>query len=791
VDVFQAGWVRVRGARVNRGHRGCGLGSADSGGAGTGRESADVPYAEPAFTGHLGKTLAESAPAYPERPAPAAGAPNILLIMLDDIGFGQAGVSGGPVDTPFMDGVRDDSAVLTRFHTTSLCSPTRAALLTGRNHHRVGFGTIVEGSTGFPGYNCALPNTAATIAATLTMNGYSTAWFGKNHNTPDWESSAAGPFDRWPTGMGFEYFYGFNGGETSQFEPQLYENITPVEAPPDPGYHLTEDLVDRARTWIGVHQSVAPAKPFFLYFATGALHAPHHVPESYRDRYKGQFDRGWDQVRAETLARQKQLGLVPENTELTSRPDGIEAWEDLDGTQRQVYARMQEIFAAYVKHTDDQIGRLLSVLDELDLAASTLVVLIVGDNGPSPEGGPTGTINDTAAMNGVPDTLENILPHLDELGSRLHDNHYPIGWAHAGSAPFQWMKQVASHFGGTRNLAMLRWPGHVQPGPRAQFHHIIDVVPTLLDAAQVTAPAHVNGVEQMSIDGISMDYLFTSADAADRRTTQYFEHGGNRAIYHDGWIASARHGVPWQLSGSKGDFDADTWELYDLAADFSQARDLAAEQPSKLAELKELFEQEAWANNVYPLDDRFAERAIDPLRPSLIRGRASFRYLPGATRIPEGAAPPTKNVSHRITARITVPDGGASGVVVAQGGRTGGFSLFFDHGVPVYHYNFFGKARYEVRGPQPLPAGDVTVAVEFLADADYKPATGGIIRLAVANQTVAEGRAEHTVPGRFSPTETFDIGCDLGAPVCDAYTAPATFTGAIADVEVTITAPAP
>ncbi|MEF2977991.1 sulfatase-like hydrolase/transferase [Subtercola sp. YIM 133946] len=445
---------------------------------------------------------------------------------------------------------------------------------------------------------------------------------------------------------------------------------------------------------------------------------------------------------------------------------------------------MQEIFAAYVAHTDDQVGKLLSVLDETGIRDNTLVVLIVGDNGPSPEGGPTGTINDTAAMNGVPDTLANILPHLDELGSRLHDNHYPIGWAHAGSAPFQWMKQVASHFGGTRNFASIAWPEHVAPGVRTQFHHIIDIAPTLLAASGIIAPERVDGIEQLPVDGVSVDYLFAEPDADERRTTQYFEHGGNRAIYHDGWVAAARHGVPWQLSGTKGDFDADQWELYDITNDFSQAHDLAAEHPERLDTLQKLFETEAWANNVYPLDDRFAERAIDPLRPSLTRGRREFRYLAGATRIPEGVAPPLKNVSHRITARITVPGSGASGVVVAQGGRTGGYSLYLADGVPTYHYNFFGKARYTIAALRALEPGEHTLGVEFLADHENHPGTGGVLRLAVDNQTVAEGRIEHTVPGRFSPTETFDVGADLGGPVTDAYESPARFTGSITDVTV-------
>ncbi|MEU8794880.1 arylsulfatase [Streptomyces sp. NPDC048643] len=748
-----------------------------------------IPYPDPPFTGHIGRTYQDSTPDYPQPAGPPAGAPNVLLILLDDIGFGQASVSGGPAATPHMEALAATGVSYNQFHTTSLCSPTRAALLTGRNHHRVGFGTITEGSSGYPGYNCALPRSAASIGAIMTANGYSTAWFGKNHNTPDWESSAVGPFDRWPTGLGFEYFYGFLGGETSQWEPQLYEQTTPVEPPADESYHLTEDLVERTRMWITQQKSLAPEKPFFAYLATGALHSPHHVPKPYIERYKGAFDHGWDRERELTLERQKAIGIVPADTELTAKPEGIADWDSLPEEEKRLFARMQEVFAGFVTHTDDQVGRLLGVLDELGIRDDTLVVLVVGDNGPSAEGGPAGTVNAVAAMNGLPDTVDFMLPKIDELGSRLHDNHYPVGWAWAGATPFAWMKQVASHFGGTRNLAAMSWPGRIPAdGVRPHFHHIIDILPTILDAAGIPTPTHVDGIEQLPVDGVSMAYSWPSAKIPPRRTTQYFEHGGNRALYHDGWIASARHGVPWQLIGKQGDFDHDPWELYDLSTDFSQARDLAARHPDKVEEYQRLFDQEAWDNNVYPLDDRFAERANDPLRPSMTRGRTVFTYYPGTTRVPEGSAPKLYPRSHRITAHLTVPDGGARGVLVTQGGRGAGYSLYLDDdGRLVHHYNFFDRAHWTVTTPSPVPAGDIQVGLEFMSDHDDKLGSGGIIRLAVDGRTTAESRIQHSVPARYSATETFDIGRNTGSPVTPAYQGANPFTGHLQKLTIEIT----
>jgi arylsulfatase A-like enzyme len=748
-----------------------------------------IPYPDPPFRGRISRTYRDSAPDYPPPVTAPPDAPNVLLILLDDIGFGQASVSGGPAATPHMEALAASGVGYTRFHTTSLCSPTRAALLTGRNHHRVGFGAGTEGAAGFPGYNCALPRSAASIGAILTGNGYSTAWFGKNHNTPDWEASAVGPFHRWPTGLGFEYFYGFLGGETSQWEPQLYEQTMPVEPPDDEHYHLTEDLAERTRAWIAQQHALAPDKPFFAYLATGALHSPHHVPKPYIERYRGAFDHGWDVERELTLERQKALGIVPADAELTAKPEGIADWESLPADEKRLFARMQEVYAGFVTHTDEQVGRVLAVLDELDLRDNTLVVLIVGDNGPSAEGGTVGTINTMAAMNGLTDTVQEMLPKIDELGSRLHDNHYPVGWAWSGAAPFAWMKQVASHFGGTRNYAAMSWPGRIPAGGlRDQFHHVIDVMPTVLDAAGLTAPERVDGIGQMPIDGVSMTYTWPDPHAPGRRVTQYFEHRGNRAVYHDGWMASARHGVPWQPVGRQGGFEHDAWELYDLEHDFTQAVDLAEKYPEKLAQLKRIFDREARANNVYPLNDRFAERGGDPRRVSMTRGRTVFRYLGGIARVPEGSAPKLFPRSHRITAELTVPIEGGTGVLVTQGGRGAGYALYLDpDGRLVYHYNFFDRERSTLATPRPVPGGRVQVGMEFMSDQDEIPGSGGVVRLAVNGRTVAEGRIMHSVPGRYSATETFDVGRNSGSPAAPGYRGAHPFTGVLHSLTIEIT----
>jgi arylsulfatase A-like enzyme len=630
------------------------------------------------------------------------------------------------------------------------------------------------------------------VADVLKQNGYSTAAWGKWHNTPDWETTPIGPFNRWPTGQGFEYRYGFHGGETSQWEPQLFRNEIPVEPPkrPEQGYHLTEDITDDAIGWMHRQKSIAPDKPFFIYFATGAAHAPLHAPKDWIDKFKGQFDQGWDKVREETLARQKKLGVVPQDTLLTPRPKEIEAWDGLSADARRLYAHHMEVFAGFLAHADYHVGRLLDAIAALPDSDNTLIFYIAGDNGPSAEGSLTGTLNNMMTQSGIPDTVEGQLPHIDEIGGPLHENHYPVGWSWAGSSPFQWMKRVPSHFGGTRNGLVVTWPARIKErgGLRTQFHHVIDIVPTIHEAAGITAPTKVDGITQTPIAGVSMLYSFNDAAAPGTRHVQYFETGGHRAIYHDGWVATAFHGVPWLLTGASGNFDADKWELYKVDKDFSEAIDLADEEPGKLKELQSLFDEEARKYNVYPLDDRFTERAINPDRPSVVRGRTTFTYAPGTTRIPEGSAPPIYQRSHRITANVVVPDNKTEGVIIATGGSSAGYTLYVKDGKVIYEYNFFGKERYRVVSNIPLPTGDV----EVVLDCTQKPfkqfveSTGGPAKLFVNGKLAGEGEIANVTPGRFSATETLDIGMDLGSTVSMDYhdKAPFAFTGTIKNVTI-------
>ena len=750
-----------------------------------------LPRPDLPFKGKIGKTFADSQQDFPQPIQASKGAPNVVLILLDDLGFGQPGTFGGPIPTPNLDKLAGQGLRYNRFHTTAICSPTRAALLTGRNHHQVATGTITELSTGYPGYNSVWPQATASIAKVLSGNGYSTAAWGKWHNTPDWETSPIGPFQHWPTGLGFEYWYGFHGGETSQWEPQLFRNETPVEASkkPEQGYHLTEDLVDDAIVWMNRQESIAPEKPFFAYFATGAAHAPLHVPQEWADKFKGQFDQGWDKVREETLARQKKLGLVPVDTKLTPRPKELEAWDSLSADAKKLYARHQEVFAGFVAHTDYHLGRLLDGIAGLPDADNTLIIFIAGDNGPSAEGSVTGTLNNMMTQNGVPDSVEAQIKKLDELGGPLHENHYPVGWAWAGSSPFQWMKRVPSHFGGTRNGLVVAWPKKItdKGGLRTQFHHVIDIAPTIYVAASVTPPTAVNGIAQIPIAGTDMSYSFTDAKAPGNHTTQYFETGGHRAIYKDGWVAASFHGVPWALTGSIG-FENNKWELYNIEKDFSQAVDLAAQYPDKLKELQAVFDQEAKKFDVYPFDDRFAERGMIPDRPSVVKGRTSFRYSAGTTRIPEGSAPPIYQRAHTITASVVIPETGAEGVILAEGGGSGGYTLFIQDGKAHYEYNFFGKAIYRVSSAEKLPTGDVEIVLDY----EQRPfkrfveTTGGPAKLLVNGKMVGSGMIENAVVGRFSATETLDIGMDLGATVSASYreNAPFAFTGTIKDVRI-------
>ncbi|MBD0405188.1 arylsulfatase [Flammeovirga sp. EKP202] len=736
------------------------------------------------FNGKIERTFTESEEDYPQPIQADEKAPNIILVILDDVGFGQSSTFGGPIATPHLDKVAEEGISYTQFHTTGVCSATRAALLTGRNHHQTGFGTISEMSTGFPGYNSIWDKDAASVAEVLKENGYNTAAWGKWHNTPDWETSQTGPFDRWPTGLGFEYFYGFIGGETSQYEPQLYKNTIAVEPnlKPEDGYHLTEDLSKDAIHWIQQQQSLNPDKPYFAYFSTGAIHAPLHVQKEWIEKYKGKFDEGWDKMREETIKRQIEMGIVPEGTKLTERPDAIESWESQTEEQKKLYARQMEVVAGYLAHTDHYIGELLKEARSLPGGENTMVIYVVGDNGASGEGTPMGTINNMMVQNGFPDSLEDQLKVMDELGSKEFENHYAVPWAWAGCAPFQWMKRVPSHFGGTRNGLVISWPEGLKSKneKRTQFHHVVDIAPTIYEAAKIKTPSHVNGVEQTPMAGVPMNYSFESEEVESTRKIQYFEVGGHHAIYHDGWVASAFHGVPWKFTGSVG-FDSVKWELYNVEEDFSQSTDLADKYPEKLAELIELFDEEAKKYNVYPLDDRYAERALNPLRPSITRGKKYFKFYQGTTRIPEGGTPPVYSKSHTIQSALNYSKGD-EGVIVAVGGNVAGYSMYIQGNKLHYTYNFFNKERYKVSSSIDLPEGEITVKMRYEQESEAWGG-GGTATLYINNKAVGKTKINKTVPIRFAVTETTDIGMDLGSQVSKDYIGSFEYTNSIQSVE--------
>jgi arylsulfatase A-like enzyme len=712
----------------------------------------------------------------PIRPLrPPAGAPNVLIVLLDDVGFGASSAFGGPCQTPTAERLAKSGLKYNRFHTTALCSPTRAAMLSGRNHHAVGMGAITEVGTAAPGYNSLRPNTCAPLAEVLKLNGYSTAQFGKCHEVPVFEATPIGPFDHWPTGSGFEHFYGFIGGETNQYFPGLFEGTTPVEPDktPDEGYHLMEDLADRAIAWIHQQKAMAPDKPFFMYFAPGATHAPHHVPSEWIAKYKGQFDQGWDKLREETFARQKALGVIPPECDLTKRPNEIPAWEDTEERLRPVLAREMEIYAAFLEYADHHTGRVIDSLTDLGILDDTLIYYIIGDNGASAEGSLIGTINEIA-MGDAPDlvTPQLMIDRIDDLGSHRALNHYAVGWAHAMDTPYQWTKQVASHFGGTRNGAIVHWPKGIKAKGeiRSQFHHVIDVAPTILEAARLPHPTLVNGVLQEPLHGVSMAYSFDDAAAEERHETQYFEMLCNRGIYHQGWTAVTRHGnPPWVMASEQPPLDADVWELYDTKTDWSQAHDLAKEQPEKLAQLKRLFDLEAAKYNVFPLDDRKVERANPDLagRPSVVHGSTQLMF-PGMRRLQENSVINTKNKSHSVTAEIEVPAAGAAGVIVAQGGNMGGWSFYVHDGKLKYCYNHVGIVQYYVSATLPLPTGKHQVRMEFVYDGGGI-GKGGAVTLLVDGKAVGQGRVERTHRFLFSMDETLDIGGDAGEPVSEDY----------------------
>jgi arylsulfatase A-like enzyme len=724
---------------------------------------------------------------------PPAGAPNVLIVLIDDAGFGSSSAFGGPCHTPTAERLAAEGLKFNRFHTTALCSPTRAALLSGRNHHSVGMGGITEIATSAPGYNSVRPNTCAPLAETLKLNGYSTAQFGKCHEVPVWETSPLGPFDSWPTGGGgFEHFYGFIGGETNQYYPALYDGTTPVEPErrPEEGYHLTEDLADRASAWVRQQKTLMPDKPFFVYFAPGATHAPHHVPAEWSDRYKGQFDDGWDALRERTLARQKELGVIPEDAELTARHEEIPAWDDMPNDLKPVLARQMEVYAGFLEHTDHHVGRLIDALEDIGVLEDTLVYYIVGDNGASAEGTINGTFNELLSLNGAAamETVDFMAGNVDGFGTPAAYNHYAVGWAHALDTPYQWTKQVASHWGGTRNGTIVHWPRGIRAKGeiRSQFHHVIDLAPTVLEAAGLPEPTHVHGVEQRPIEGISMRYAFDDSAASERRTTQYFEMFCNRGIYHEGWTAVTRHSTPWVVGTALPSFLEDVWELYDTNSDWSQARDLAAEMPDKLAELQNTWLEEARKYNVLPLDDRRVERLNSDLagRPVLVHGTSQLLFG-GMGRLPENTVLNLKNKSHSVTAEIEAPPGGAEGPIIAQGGAFSGWSLYAKDGKPKYCYNLFGLQQSYIEGERAIPPGTHQVRMEFTYDGGGL-AKGGAISLYLDGDKVGEGRVEATVPMLFSADETCDLGSDTASPVTDDYAETGRFTGTVSWVQIDI-----
>lgn len=751
-----------------------------------------LPRPEEPFAGKIGLTYKDSTPVKPELKIPEnfgiKDAPNILLVLVDDAGFGQTSAFGGSIPTPTLERIAENGLRYTRFHTTALCSPTRAAILTGRNHHSVGSGTIGETGTGFPGYTGIIPKSAATFAEILREYGYENAWFGKNHNVPDWETSLVGPFDRWADGLGFDYFYGFVGGDTDQFSPALVENKKRLEAPEtnEDGspYHLSTDLADHAIRTIRAAKAVAPQRPFFVYFATGATHAPHQVPQEWIDKFKGKFDMGWDKYRKETFARQKEKGIIPQDAKLTPRPDSLPAWDSLPEDQQRVYARMMEIFAAFTGHTDHEVGRVVDAIDQLGELDNTIVIYLFGDNGSSAEGGLDGLLNEMTFFNGIPEPLDEKLAALGTLGGPEHYNHFPAAWAWAMDTPFQWTKQIASHFGGTRTGLAISWPKGIKTCGeiRDQFHHVIDIAPTILELVGIEAPAEFDGVAQKPIEGISMAYTFDDADAPDRRTTQYFEMIGNQGIYHDGWMASAIRGVPWLSENEPGDLLDMSWELYHVDRDFTQANDLAQENPEKVKELVKLFFAEAAKYNVLPLDDRKTERLDVANRPSLTEGRKSFTY-PNLLRIPEGASPDLKHRSHTITADVVIPEDGAEGVLFTQGGRFAGFGLFVNDGKLVYHYNLAGVERFNIESDDDVPTGTVALKAVYKTDAD-KPFAGADVTLYANDKPIGKGRVEKSLPNRVTLDETTDFGFDTGTPVTEDYQTPFKFTGTLNAVTI-------
>jgi arylsulfatase A-like enzyme len=745
-----------------------------------------IPPPPLAFGGVINLDATNSTPFWPPRVVPPAGAPNILLIMTDDAGYGVSGTFGGVIPTPALDRIAQAGLRYTQFHSTALCSPTRAALITGRNHHSVGFGVITEQSTGFPGYDSVIGPENATVGEILKENGFTTSWFGKNHNTPSFQYSLSGPFDQWPVGMGFDYFYGFMGGETNQWTPYLFKNTTqvfPWEG--KTGYNLTTDLADNAIDYLRQTSASAPDQPFFLYFVPGGTHAPHQPTPEWIAKFKGKFDMGWNAMRDEifVFANQKRLGVIPENTALTPWPDSLPKWDTLSADDKKMFARQAEVYAAYVAYTDHEIGRVIQEVEDQGKLDNTLIIYIEGDNGTSAEGSTLGTPFDLAAIQGIDVPVKDQLKFYDVWGSDQTTPHMSVAWSWAFDTPFKWTKQIASHFGGTRQGMAMAWPARIRDagGIRTQFHHIIDIVPTILEATGVQAPVSVNGIAQRPIEGVSMSYSWDKAskDVPSARTTQYFEMFGDRAIYHDGWIASTKPPQPpWLLGLAKmpdviSGYD---WELYNLAEDYSQNNDVAAQNPQKLQELKDLFLVEASKYNVFPLDNSIVQRILAP-RPSATAGRNSFTYAGSVSGIPPSAAPDLLTKSYTITAEVEIPQGGAEGMLATMGGRFGGYGLYLVKGKPVFLYNLLALQRFRWAGNDALTPGKHTIMFDFTYDGPG-PGKGGTGVLKVDDQEVARQTVPHTTPFLMTIDETFDVGVDTRSGVEDSdYQLPFAFTG--------------
>lgn len=763
------GWLAASG-RVDFEARAQGLApAAEPGSRPLDRSTLPIPEPQPPVITALDVRNVKAPPRF-EVKAPA-GAPNVLIVLIDDMGFGQSSAFGGPIHMPNAERLAQRGLRYNHFHTTALCSPTRAALLTGRNHHLCNLGSVTETATAFPGQTGQRPASVAPLAEMLRLNGFATGAFGKSHETAAWEVSVSGPTNRWPTRSGFDKFYGFLGGEANQWAPTIYEGMTQVEPPKQPNYHFLTDMTDRAIEWAMGVKSLTPDKPFFLYYAPGATHAPHHVPKEWIAKYRGRFDRGWDTLREETLVRQKQLGVVPADTVLAPKPSAIKDWSALTPDEHKLFARQMEVFAGYGEFADHEAGRLIHAIDAIGQLENTLVFYILGDNGASAEGGMNGLFNEATYFNGVTETVAGVLKHYDELGGPRSYNHYAAGWAVAGDTPFTWTKQVAANYGGTRNGMVVHWPKGIKTRGevRSQWHHVIDIAPTVLEATGLPQPTIVNGTPQIPIEGVSLAYTFDDPQATSRHTTQYFEIFGNRAIYHDGWLAGTVHRAPWEPM-PRTTLEQDVWELYDTRTDFSLVRDVAAKHPAKLQELQALFIREGIKNHVLPIDDRTLERLNAALvgRPDLMAGRTSLTVYEGMSGLAENTFINVKNRSHAITAEVDIPTSDARGVILCQAGRFGGWSLYLNDGKPIYVYNWLGLEHYRIAASAPLPIGKATIRFEFAYDGG-KPGAGGKGTILVNGQRLAEGRIDRTQAFVLSADEGADVGQDRGTPVTNDY----------------------